>query len=506
MIKQNSEYEIIVIGAGLGGLLCAALLSIEGYKVAVFEKNKQIGGNLQSFAVDGKLFESAVHYIGSLQKGQTLYKIFNYLDIINDISLKKLDEYCFDKIIFNNQTFFLAQGYQNFIETLALQFPSQKQNLENYIREIKTVCAHFPLYNMRMGSIHEKNKVAHFSLKERMEALISDATLRQILMANNMLYASHYETTPFFIHALITNSYIESSYKCEKGSIQIAKKLEKIIHAHHGKVFKNREIKCMQEEEGEVKYVLTNHEEKYFAKYFISNLHPSITYDILQSDMVRNVTKKRIKNTKNTTSALMINISLKEKSVLYQNHNTYYHTKPNVWFDIEIQNNQIPTSFGLFFYQDKLNTKYATAMSILVCRHIDEFEEWKNSFRTTSKKEYRDKDYHLYKEHLANKIIEEVNHILPQLKENISKIDICSPLSYRDYLNIPDGAMYGLENNVFDLANTTFSTSTKIKNLFLTGQNINMHGILGVSITALLTTGEIIGLEYLLDKINKANA
>ena len=95
MIKQNSEYEIIVIGAGLGGLLSAALLSIEGYKVAVFEKNKQIGGNLQSFAVDGKLFESAVHYIGSLQKGQTLYKIFNYLDIINDISLKKLDEYCF---------------------------------------------------------------------------------------------------------------------------------------------------------------------------------------------------------------------------------------------------------------------------------------------------------------------------------------------------------------------------------------------------------------------------
>jgi all-trans-retinol 13,14-reductase len=66
--------------------------------------------------------------------------------------------------------------------------------------------------------------------------------------------------------------------------------------------------------------------------------------------------------------------------------------------------------------------------------------------------------------------------------------------------------MYGLQKNVNDLANTTYATRTKIPNLFLTGQNINMHGILGVSITALLTVSEITGLDYLVEKINAKNA
>ena len=65
--------------------------------------------------------------------------------------------------------------------------------------------------------------------------------------------------------------------------------------------------------------------------------------------------------------------------------------------------------------------------------------------------------------------------------------------------------MYGLKKDVRDIANTTFATRTKIPNMFLTGQNINMHGVLGVSITALLTVSEITGLEYLVNKINNAN-
>ena len=66
--------------------------------------------------------------------------------------------------------------------------------------------------------------------------------------------------------------------------------------------------------------------------------------------------------------------------------------------------------------------------------------------------------------------------------------------------------MYGLKKDVNDLANTTFATHTKIPNLLLTGQNINMHGVLGVAVTALLTVSELTGLEYLVEKINTHNA
>ena len=85
----NSNNTVLILGAGLGGLLCGALLSLEGYQVTVLEKNKQIGGGLQSFGVDGKRFETAVHYIGSLGKGQTLYKIFDYVGLLEHLQLQQ---------------------------------------------------------------------------------------------------------------------------------------------------------------------------------------------------------------------------------------------------------------------------------------------------------------------------------------------------------------------------------------------------------------------------------
>lgn len=495
--------DTIIIGGGLGGLLCGALLAKEGKKVIVLEKNKQIGGSLQSFGVDGKLFESAVHYIGSLQKGQTLYKIFNYLEILDKISLKRLDENCFDEIIYNQKTYSLSQGYENFIENLANDFPHQRENLLRYIIEIKTVCAHFPLYNMRVGSVAEKMKVTHFSLKEKMDELISDEDLKQILAGNNMLYASDYETTPFYIHALIENSYIESSWKCELGSIKIAHALKEIIKANGGKVLNQHQVILMKEENGEISYVETSGHHKYFAKNFISNLHPAITYALLDSKVVKPITKKRISNTPNTPAALMINISLQEKIIPYRNHNVYYHKRADVWSDFKYTKEEIPNSYGLFFYQDHSHPQFARAMSILVYMPISTFQDWENTFRTTSVRKLRHEDYLLKKNTLAKQIISEVEAVIPGLLAACKSMDVCTPLTYRDYLNIPGGSMYGLQKNVNDLANTTFSTRTKIPNLLLTGQNINMHGILGVSITALLTVSEITGLEYLVDKINK---
>ena len=50
---------------------------------------------------------------------------------------------------------------------------------------------------------------------------------------------------------------------------------------------------------------------------------------------------------------------------------------------------------------------------------------------------------------------------------------------------------------------TFIASKTKMDNLYLTGQCINMHGVLGVTIGAVVTCSEIVGKEYLVDKINK---
>ncbi len=78
-------------------------------------------------------------------------------------------------------------------------------------------------------------------------------------------------------------------------------------------------------------------------------------------------------------------------------------------------------------------------------------------------------------------------------------------MSYRDYIGNNRGSAYGYVKDVNNPLKSFVSPRTKIKNLLFTGQSLNMHGILGVTISAVITCSELLGREYLLNKILDAN-
>jgi all-trans-retinol 13,14-reductase len=45
---------------------------------------------------------------------------------------------------------------------------------------------------------------------------------------------------------------------------------------------------------------------------------------------------------------------------------------------------------------------------------------------------------------------------------------------------------------------------TRVENLLLTGQSTSIHGVVGVTIGAFLTCSELLGKQYLIDKIRNA--
>ena len=100
---MRSKYDTIIIGSGLGGLMTALILAKEGKKVAVLEQNKQFGGNLQTFLRQGILFDTGVHYVGSLDKGQTLYSYFSYAGILPYLDLERMPQEGFDYICFGQE-------------------------------------------------------------------------------------------------------------------------------------------------------------------------------------------------------------------------------------------------------------------------------------------------------------------------------------------------------------------------------------------------------------------
>lgn len=67
-----------------------------------------------------------------------------------------------------------------------------------------------------------------------------------------------------------------------------------------------------------------------------------------------------------------------------------------------------------------------------------------------------------------------------------------------------DGSVYGIIKDYKDPLKTFISPRTKLDNLLLTGQNINLHGILGVSISAIVTCSVLLGMTELIKKIEDA--
>ena len=127
------DKSCVIIGAGLGGLSCGAILAKHGFKVTVLEKEHQPGGCLQTFMRDGVRFETGMHYLGSAAQGQVLDSLLRYLGIRDGLEMHELNRDGYDIISFKGRDYPFRSGREAFVDGLAEYFPGQKENLKRYI-------------------------------------------------------------------------------------------------------------------------------------------------------------------------------------------------------------------------------------------------------------------------------------------------------------------------------------------------------------------------------------
>jgi all-trans-retinol 13,14-reductase len=504
---MTNDFDIVIIGSGMGGLVCADLLGKEGYKVCVLEKNKQIGGSLQTYVRDRVIFDSGVHYIGGLGKGQNLYQVFKYMGIMDKLKLQKMDEDVFDKIIIENddKEYSYAQGYENFIRHLLKDFPAEEKGLRFYCEKIKEVCSKFPLYNLRSGgNFNEKNEVLGIDTKEFIESVTSNKKLQAVLAGNNMLYVLQAGKTPFYVHAMILNSYIESSWKCIDGGSNIGKYIAKNIHDQGGEIRRNAEVKKIVVEEDKVGCVELADGSHVYGNFFISNMHPARTLELTDTHLIKHAYRNRIKNLENSIGGFIINIVFEKESFKYLKHNYYYHKNGHIWDMSNHTDQNWPLGYCVFFSASSRSDEYAETMTILAYMRYDEVKKWDKTFNTVSTKEDRGQEYENFKKQKAEILLDCVEEKFPGLRSKIKKYYTATPLSYRDYIGNSDGTMYGIVKDYKNPLKTLISPRTKLSNLYLTGQNLNLHGILGAAMSALVTCTSFLGNEDIVKKIRDA--
>lgn len=496
------KYDIVIIGSGLGGLLCGAVLSKEGYSVCVLEKNDIPGGCFQGFKRFGRTLDTGVHYIGSMDEGEILHRCFSYLDIMDEIKLVRLNEDCFDQIVYPDQSYSYAMGEERFIEVLAKDFPDERENLQHYIKIISDIADAVTVEGFRKGKISTSNlDIFSLSAWKTIAGITQNERLRHLLSNPAMLYGGDKAVSTFYIHAMTTSSYLHGSYRFLGSSMQLTDALIRKIEGNGGKVITRAQATAIRCDQNRVSGVEVNNAELIEANHVISTMHPMKTLEI--TDRTTNIRKaylSRLRSLPNSYGFFTVYLIKKKNSDPYINHNIYFYADgQDAWHRTSFPDDKGVIGVLTSMRPNEEDIRYTSVVELLTPMLYKEVEPWKDTLY-----ERRGDDYRQFKEQKTEEIFQYVRQFDPALLENTEHVVTTSPLSYRDYTGTPEGSAYGIMKNYQNPLSTLIPVRSKVKNLLFAGQNVNMHGVLGVTLTSLISCSELLGEEYLAKKIGNS--
>ena len=134
-----SNYDAIIIGSGAGGLTTAVALAQAGKKVLVLEQHDRPGGWTHSFTLNGYRFSPGVHYIGDLQEGGGLRRIYDGLGVSQDLTFIELNPDGYDHIFIGDRKIDFPKGRENLIERLKSQFPHEAKGIDAYFADLSAM-------------------------------------------------------------------------------------------------------------------------------------------------------------------------------------------------------------------------------------------------------------------------------------------------------------------------------------------------------------------------------
>jgi phytoene dehydrogenase-like protein len=117
---MKDRFDVIIIGSGIGGLVCGAKLAKEGQKVLILERHALPGGCVTSVRKKGYNFDYGAHLFGSCNKDGILRYYLRELGV-SDLEFIRLDPA--DRFVFPDMAIDVPQGIDEYMEKLRALFP-----------------------------------------------------------------------------------------------------------------------------------------------------------------------------------------------------------------------------------------------------------------------------------------------------------------------------------------------------------------------------------------------
>lgn len=332
--------NIVIIGAGFGGLSAAAYLSKAGHNVVVLEKTNQPGGRARVLQSKGFTFDM----------GPSWYLMPDvFEEFFRDFGAKTSDYYNLKKLspsykVFSTNGSFDVPTYPKVRELFAAKDPGSEVRLDAFIKETKAAYVKVRRHILNKSMMSPKdflNKTARsfFASKnmyrtyhKRVEQVTNVPELQQILEFMSVFMGGSPYNIPA-MYSLLGFIDLGMGVRYPMGGFgKLAKAFEAQAKQNGAKIFYNREVTHIKVYQGKAVGVQVG-KTSVPADIIIGNADYRHIETRLLPDVARSYPKSYWEDRTLSPSALLVFIGLNKKLPKLRHHNLFFDTDWQLHFD-----------------------------------------------------------------------------------------------------------------------------------------------------------------------------
>jgi phytoene dehydrogenase-like protein len=519
---SREQWDVIVVGSGLGGLACAAYLCAAGKRTLVLEGHYVAGGNSQVFRRrrQGRAYEFDVglHYIGECGLEGTITRILRGVGLADRVAFRPLDPDGFSTLVFPDLTFRVPAGWDHYRARLLATFPDEAGALGRVVDTMRDVAADGHLLGREGGQTAELlAKAPRFvewglrPITELFDAHGLSTRARAVLLGEQGDYAVPPSRTSVALHAGLTDHYMRGAFYPEGGGQTIAARLVEAIRSYGGEVRTHEPVARVRVEHGRVAGVVLGRTPTAIdAPTVVSNADLKRTVrELVGESYFAPETVERVRAYRMSLPLFVVYLGVELDLVARGMPNTNYF----LWgsYDIEaiyraLEEGRIPDEDFVYVtiasLKDPANPGLAPPghanlqLMTLVPR---EYALWHVAPEEVADGSYhRDPDYRGRKSALAERLIGVAERVLPGLAGHIDWRETATPVTQERFTHATGGTSYGIEFACDQMGPLRIGPRTEIPGLYLCGASTPWgHGIGSVLRGGVAAAGAVLGRDLM---------
>lgn len=491
-------YDALVVGSGVSGLTNALLLARAGQRVAVVERAGQCAPLLRGFERWGVQFDTGFHYAGALADGEGLRRFFNLLGLSQHLEIEPMRANGFDRILSAEQRlhYDFPVGGDEIVRSLCDKFPTEQAAIRRFIADTLQVSDHLPYINpsVAIDQLSAFDRADDISLNDYLVALTANPMLRRLLSLHCLLHGIASERVPFRFHASVIGPYFRSASTIVGGGLALANAFERSLNAAGVDLICDAQVNRIQlSSSGGVEGVELGDGTVIHSQTVISTIHPRYTLNCLPERVFRPIYRKRLSGLDESMSACILFGRCRQPLEMLRGRNLYL--LPRV---AQHQQDGGGLQGEKLLYVTAANaTSGSDCGGFMVIAPTDaaQFVSWQGS-----RFGQRPECYTMYKQQLSEQMMAQLEQLQPELLAQMDRYEFATPLTLRDYMHSPDGALYGVQHQV---GQYPLQAITRIKGLYLSGQALIAPGVMGAMISGFSTCATILGHDRLVGELKQ---